>query len=292
VKRREFITLLGGVAAWPIATRAQQPARVPRIGWHVAKDRLDQLASLAADLVRRDVTVIAVASSVPAALAAKGATQSTPVVFLMGGDAVENGVVTSLSRPGGNVTGVTTLAGDLFEKRLGLLRELVPTAGSIAYLANPSNSALAKLAWKVRAAARALGIDVLELNATSAVEIRESFTVLVQRRAAALLVGPDPLFGAQGELLVALAAQHAVPTSYFRREFVELGGLLSYSADYMDTYRQFGVYVGRILKGEKPSDLPVVQPTKFELVINLKTAKSLGLTIPQSILLRADEVIE
>jgi putative ABC transport system substrate-binding protein len=210
----------------------------------------------------------------------------------MGGDAVENGVVTSLSRLGGNVTGVTTLSGDLFEKRLGLLRELVPAAGSIAYLANPSNSALAKFAWRVPAAARALGIDVLELNATSAVEIRESFTVLVQRRAAALLVGPDPFFGAQRELLVTLAAQHAVPTSYFRREFVELGGLLSYSADFIDTYRQFGVYVGRILKGEKPSDLPVVQPTKFELVINLKTAKSLGLTIPQSILLRADEVIE
>jgi putative tryptophan/tyrosine transport system substrate-binding protein len=327
MRRREFLIFLGGSAAlWPVPPRAQH-AKLPIIGflstnrlegqekpiaafhrglgevgyvdgrnvaieYQVAEDRVDQLSLLAADLVRRQVAVIATATSVPAALAAKAATQSTQVVFFMGGDPVENGVVASLSRPGGNVTGVTTLAGDLFEKRLGLLHELVPAAGVIGYFANPTNPSFAKFAARVPIAARAIGIEVLELNATNAGEIVGAFTTLVQRRQAALLVSPDPLFVSQREQLVALAAQHAIPTSYFRREFVEIGGLLSYAADYMDIYRQFGVYVGRILNGQKPSELPVVQPTKFELVINLKTVKTLGITVPPSLLARADEVIE
>jgi putative ABC transport system substrate-binding protein len=327
MRRREFITLLGSAAALsPCLARAQK-AKLPIIGflsadrlegqekliaafhrglgevgyingqnvaieYRVAEDRVDQLTPLAADFVRRQVAVIATASSIPAALAAKTATRSTPVVFCMGGDPVENDIVASLSRPGGNVTGVTTLAGDLFEKRLGVLRELLPGTGVIVYVINPTNPSFAKAAWRVPVAARALGIEILELNAANPDEIEKAFKSLVQRRAGSLLVAPDPLFVTERELVVALAAQHAIPTSYFRREFVELGSLLSYSADYMDIYRQFGVYVGRILKGEKPSDLPVVQPTKFELVINLKTAKALGITVPPSLLARADEVIE
>ena len=236
--------------------------------------------------------MIATASNIPAAQAAKAATQTIPIVFLMGGDPVENGLVASLSRPAETSRASLTISSDLFEKRLALLRELVPIGGTIAYLVNPTNSSFAKAAWRVPVAARALGVQVLELNASSPVEIEEAFAGLVQQRAGSLLVGPETFFMAQRQLLVALAARHAVPTSYFRREFVEIGGLMSYSADYLDGYRQAGTYIGRILKGEKPGDLPVLQPTKFQLVINLKTAKSLGVTIPPTLLARADEVIE
>jgi putative tryptophan/tyrosine transport system substrate-binding protein len=325
VRRREFIALAGGAAAWPAAARAQE-ANLPTIGfvsssklelypesslaafhrglgetgyvdgqnvavdYRVADDQSDRLPALVAELVRRRVAVIVTANSLPPANAAKAATTTIPIVFLMGADPVENNLVVSLARPGGNVTGVTVIAGDLFEKRLGLLHELVPTAGLIGYFVNPTNPAFTKFARKVPPVARALGVEVLELNASTPIEVEEAFASLTRRRIGALLVGPDAFFMAQRQLLVAQSARHVV--SYFRREFVQIGGLMSYQAKIDDAYHQVGVYVGRILKGEKPSDLPVLQPTKFELVLNLKTAKALGLTVPALLLARADEVIE
>ena len=327
MKRRAFIGLVGrAAAAWPLAIRAQQ-SKLPVIGflsastlegqsqsiaafhrglgeagyvdgrnvaieYRVAEDHVDRLPALAADLARRQVAVIATASNLPAALAAKTATATIPVVFLMGADPVENGLVPSLARPEGNLTGVTLIAADLYEKRLGLLHELVPAAELIASLANPSNPAFAKFAPNVPVAARALGVKVFELYAATPIELERAFTTLIQRQARALLVGPDTFFLAQRDLLVALAAQHSVPTSYFRRDFAEIGGLMSYSANYVDAFRQAGIYVGRILKGEKPADMPIQQPTKFELVINLKTAKALGLDVSERLLAIADEVIE
>jgi putative ABC transport system substrate-binding protein len=326
MKRRKFIALAGGAAAWPVASLAQL-SKLPTIGfvsssklesyseslaafheglrdtgyvdgqnvaveYRVADDQVDRLPVLVADLIRRGVTVIATASSVQPALAAKAATATIPIVFVMGADPVANNVVASLARPGGNVTGVTLIAADLFEKRLGLLHELVPTEGVIGYFANPTNPGFAKFAPKVPPVARALGVQVLELNASTPIEVEEAFASLSQQRIGALLVGPDAFFLAQRQMLVTLAERHVVSASYFRREFVEIGGLMSYSAKYEDAYRQTGVYVGRILKGEKPSDLPVLQPTKFEMVINLKTAKALGTTVPPSLLARADELIE
>jgi putative ABC transport system substrate-binding protein len=326
MRRREFIALACGAAARPIAAASQQ-AKPLTIGfvsssklesypealtafhrglreigyadgqnvaveYRVADDHPDRLPALVADLVRREVAVIATASSAPPALAAKTATPTIPIVFVMGADPVENNLVASLARPGGNVTGVTVIAEDLFEKRLGLLHELVPAARLIAYLANPTNLAYAKFAPKVLPMARAVGVEVLELNASTPLEVEEAFASLNRRRIGALLVGADAFFMAHRELLITLAARHVAPTSYFRKEFAEIGGLTSYGAKIDDAYRQAGVYVGRILNGEKPSDLPVLQPTKFEMVINLKTAKALGLTIPPTLLTRADEVIE
>jgi putative tryptophan/tyrosine transport system substrate-binding protein len=212
---------------------------------------------------------------------------------MMGADPVENGLVADLARPSGNVTGITILAGEVTLKRLALLRELVPTVTTIAYLVNPTNTSFSGALLKEQAeAARRLGVRLLMLNASSPSDIDRAFTTLVEQQAGALLVGPDTFFVGQRDQLVALAARYRVPTSYFRREFIEAGGLISYSASVVGASRQNGVYVGRILKGEKPRDLPVVQPTQFELVINSKTAKALGLTIPQTLLATADEVIE
>jgi putative tryptophan/tyrosine transport system substrate-binding protein len=263
------------------------------IEYRMAEDHLDRLAALASDLVGRRVAVIATASSAPPALAAKAATQAIPIVFVMGSNPVELGVVSSLARPGGNVTGVTIIAGELFAKRLALLHELVPAATTVAYLVNLTNpSSSASVTAAQTAAANSLGVELMILNASSASDIDRAFATLIQRHAGALLVAPDTLFLAQRDQLVALSARHGIPTSYFRREAVEAGGLISYAADAIDAYRQAGIYVARILKGDRPADLPIVQPTKFELAINLKTAKALGLTVPETLLATADRVIE
>jgi putative ABC transport system substrate-binding protein len=328
MRRRAFITLLGGVAvAWPLGARAQQLA-MPTIGFvssstadaypgsvaafhrglaetgyvegrnvaiefREAKGHFDQLPALVGDLVRRRITAIVTASNLPPALAAKAATQAIPIVFIMGADPVENGLVASLARPGGNSTGFTIFAEELFGKRLSLLHELVPTAATVAYLVNLTNAAFSEASLKAQAeVARGLGIHLLVLNASTPSDIERAFATLTEQQAGALLVGGDTFFAAQRDQLVALATRHAIPASYSLHQYVESGGLMSYAADIIDAYRQAGVYVGRILKGEKPSDLPVQQPTKFELAINLKTAKALGLSIPPSVVTLADEVIE
>jgi putative tryptophan/tyrosine transport system substrate-binding protein len=325
--RREFITLLGGAAAaWPIAARGQQPP-VPLIGvlssrslgdsvemlvafrqglnelgffehqnvaieYRWAEGQYDRLPAFAADLVRRQVAVILAVGSVPSPLAAKAATSTIPIVFVVGGDPIKFGLVTSLSRPGGNVTGVTVMSGTLTAKRLELLRELVPKTGVIACLVNPSSpEAQAQLA-DIQAAAHTIGQEILTLNAANESEIDAAFAKVVEQRVGALLVGNDALFVLRREQIVTLAARHAVPAMYFLREFVTAGGLASYGTGLNDAYRQVGNYIGKILKGSKPADLPVQQTAKIELVINLKTAKSLGLDLPATLLARADEVIE
>jgi putative tryptophan/tyrosine transport system substrate-binding protein len=323
MRRRDFITLGGAVVAWPIAGRAQQPP-VPVIGflhsgspqadiltafgqglhevgyvegqnlaieYRWAHDQFDQLPGLAADLVRREVAVI-FAGALPAAIAAKSATATIPIVFLIGGDPVTVGLVTSLSRPIGNVTGVTVFSGTLLAKRLELLHELVPTAALIAVLVNPNNPNAETRSRDVHEAASAIGQQIQILSVSSARDFVPAFTTIVHQRAGALLVGDDPLFSSHRRELVTLAARHEVPTIYFQREFVAAGGLISYATKYSDAYRQLGVYTGRVLRGSKPADLPVLQPTKFELVINLKTAKALGLEVLPTLLVRADEVIE
>ena len=325
MRRREFITLLGSAAGWPLMAHAQQAA-VPVVGFlhpdspgtgadqvsafrkglsetgHVegrnvtieyrfAEGQNNQTPALAADLVRRPVTVIA-AGSDAGALAAKAATATIPTVFFIGGDPVAVGLVTSLSRPVGNLTGVTGFSGTLLGKRLELLRGLVPTADLIAVLVNPGNPNVATRSKDAQEAAHAIGQQIQIVTASGERDFEPAFASLVQRRAAALLVGDDPLFISHRESLINLAARHAVPASYFQREFVAAGGLISYATRYREAYRQLGVYAGRILKGEKPADLPVMQPGKFELVINLKTAKTLGLEVPPSLLALADEVIE
>jgi ABC-type uncharacterized transport system substrate-binding protein len=324
MRRREFITLIGGgAAAWPFAARAQQPgmpvigflhlgspqpyapmvaaflqglseagfveARNVAIEYRWAENQTDRLPAMAADLVRRGVDVIAPAGGPASVRAAKAATTTIPIVFSLGSDPVKMGFVDSLNRPGGNVTGVTFLANELEAKQLDLLSELVPRADAIAYLVNPSNP---NTATAVRAAGQVLGRRIHVFNASTERDLDLAFAGLGHQRAGALLISPDPLFTSRRGQIVTLALRHAMPTMYQFREFVAAGGLISYGVDLKDTYRQHGIYVGRILKGARPADLPVVQPTKFELVINLKTAKALGLTIPQSILLRADEVIE
>jgi ABC-type uncharacterized transport system substrate-binding protein len=327
MRRREFITLIGGAAAWPIVTGAQQSAS-PLIGFlysstsesfreflnpfrtalaevgftegrnvlfenQIAEDHFERLPGLADDLVHHGVAVIVTASNVPAALAAKAATRAIPIVFMMGADPVGNGIVDGLARPGGNVTGITYLAAEVTQKRLAMLRELVPAAAIMAFLANPSNSAFSDAFLKQQVeAARRLGVSLLILNASSPTEIERAFATLAQERVSALLVGPDAFFVGQRDQLVALAARYRIPTSYFRREFIQAGGLMSYAADVVETVHQAGAYVGRILKGERPNDLPVLQATKFELVINLTTAKALGLAIPASFLSLADELLE
>jgi putative ABC transport system substrate-binding protein len=257
-----------------------------------SSDQYDRLPALASELVRRQVAAI-FAHDLAAAVATRAATATLPIVFAIGGDPIRDGLVTSLSRPSGNLTGVTSFLGELLPKRLELLRELVPTAAVIAVLLNPDNPNLQTRLRDVQEAARNIGQQILVLNAGSESDIDAAFATIVQQRVAALLVGDDPfLAGPHREQILALAARHAVPASYPFRELASAGGLMSYGASRDDAVRQAGVYVGRILKGEKVADLPVVQPTKFELVINLKTAKALGLTVPPGVLAIANEVIE
>jgi putative tryptophan/tyrosine transport system substrate-binding protein len=327
MRRREFITMIGGVAAWPLAARAQQPV-LPVVGFvsvasarggyapHLsafleglseagyvdgqnvtieyrwAEGRSDRLPAMVADLVHRQVAVIA-ATSTPAALAAKAATTAIPIVFTTTGDPVQLDLVTSLNRPGGNVTGVTQTNAAIAPKRLQLLHELVPMASVMALLVNPANPNLSEINTKeLQAAARTLGLELHVLNASSERDFDGVFAKLIQLRADGLVIGGDPFFTSQSEQLAALALRHAVPTIYQNRDFAVAGGLLSYGADFRDAFRLAGNYTGRVLKGEKPADLPVQQATKVELHINLKTAKSLGLNIPNTLIGRADEIIE
>ena len=327
IGRREFITLLGGAAAtWPLAARAQQPA-MPVIGFlnptsldsnvdHLrafrqglkdagfiegenvaidyrwAENQIDRLPALAAELVRKQVAVIATTGATAAASAAKAATTTIPIVFLTGADPVESGLVASLARPGGNLTGINLLTIELTAKRLELLRELVPAATRVAVLVNPTGPAPEAMLRDVEAAARAIRLQVQVLNAGTSREINAAFATFVRERPDALFVGPDPFFVSRRVQLVHLASCHAVPAAYTQRDYVEAGGLMSYGSNLKDGFRQVGVYTGRILKGAKPADLPVAQASKFELVINAETARMLGLTVPPSLLARADEVIE
>jgi putative ABC transport system substrate-binding protein len=324
IRRREFITLLGGAAAaWPLVARAQQPG-MPVVGFlsvgpPVAStlaalrnglnelgyaegrnlafefrdtEQYDRLPSLANELVRRQVAVIFTASNVDAAKAAKAATATLPIVFTVGVDPVSLGLVTSLNRPGGNVTGVTFLAQELAPKRLELLRELVPQGTTIAYLVNPTNSGTELNTRNMQAAARGVGQQLIVLSASTPNEIDMAFATLARQRAGGLLASGDAFFTSQRDQIVALAARHGIPAVHFAPEFTAAGGLMSYSDDRIESWRQAGLYVGRILKGEKPVDLPVLQPTKFAFVINLKTAKALGIEFPPSFHLRATEVIE
>jgi ABC-type uncharacterized transport system substrate-binding protein len=325
LKRREFISLLGGAAAaWPVAARAQQAA-MPVIGflgttsdgfadrvaafreglkeagyiegqnvmieYRWAENHYDRLPALAADLILHRVAAI-VAGAVDAAHAAKAATSTVPIVFLMSGDPVTEGLVASLNQPGGNLTGVTSFSGVLSSKRLELLHELVPTASFVAVLINLSNSNAKFRLKEIEDASLVLALQTHIVNASNQDDIDATVASLVQRGDGALLVIDDPLFLSQRIKLVTLAARYRIPTIYFTSEFVDAGGLISYATDYAEMYRQIGRYTGQILKGAKPADLPVVQPTRLELVINLKTAGQLGLTVPPSILLRADKVIE
>jgi putative ABC transport system substrate-binding protein len=327
VRRREFITLLGGAAvAWPRASRAQQAA-LPVIGFiypaspgpsaHVvrafrqglgetgyvegqnvmieyrwAEDQFDRIPALVADLVRRQVAVIAAITGTISAREAKAATTTIPIVFQTGLDPVAIGLVESLSHPGGNLTGVATLNVELGPKRLELLREVVPAATTIGLLINPKNLAAESLSRDMLTAARSLGLQLHVLHASAEDDFDRAFASLAALRAGALMIGADAFFNGQSERLAALTLRHALPAIFQYREFVAAGGLLSYGADNADMYRQVGVYTGRILHGERPVDLPVAQSTKVELIINLKTAKALGLTVPLALLGRADEVIE
>jgi putative ABC transport system substrate-binding protein len=326
VKRREFITLLGGAAAaaWPLAARAQQPA-TPVIGlldqrspdaladrlrgfrqglkdagfvegqnaaieYRWAENQVDRLPQLAADLVRRQVAVIVAPAGLAPALAAKAATKTIPIVFVIADDPVKLGLVASLARPGGNLTGINFLSGELTAKRLELLRELMPSATRVAVLVNPANAENPER--EVEAAARSIGLQIQTLNASTIREINAAFATFVRDRPDAVFVGLDPFFNSRRIQLVQLAARYAIPASYPARDFAEAGGLMSYGADIADAWRQAGSYAGRILKGAKAADLPVVQSSKFELVFNVQTATMLGLTVPDKLLVAADEVIE
>jgi putative ABC transport system substrate-binding protein len=327
MRRREFITLLGGAAAWPLAARAQQPA-MPVVGlvtggspeaavrmgggfrrglneggyvegqnvtveYQWLDGQYDRLPSLMADLVRRRVAVIATPGSNPAALAAKAATTTIPIVFGVGADPIELGLVASVARPGGNATGINFFVADIAAKRLGLLHDLVPKAVRIAVLINPANASTAEATLRdMPEAARAIGLQIVVLNASTGREIEAAFATLVRDRADALFVGADAFFNSRRVQLANMAARHAIPTAFAVREYVDAGGLMSYGTSLADVYRHVGAYSGRILKGARPADLPVLQSTKFELVINLQTARMLGLTVPDKLLVAADEVIE
>jgi putative ABC transport system substrate-binding protein len=262
------------------------------IEYRWAEGQYDRLPELAADLVRRQVTVIAATGGIPSALAAKAATSTIPMVFVAGSDPVEFGIVANLNRPGGNVTGMTAFTSELMPKRLELLREMVPTAKIIALLVNPTNPNAESLSRNVEAAARTLGLQIHILQASTVSDIDAVFGTLAQLRAGALVIGTDTLFDSQSERLGTMAVRHAVPAIYQNREFVAAGGLISYGGSLVDAYRKAGIYTGRVLKGEKPADLPVQQSTNVELFINLKTAKALSLTVPATLLSSADEVIE
>ena len=326
MQRREFLGGLGAAAAWPLTARAQQPA-MPLVGWlrsvslpeldathrltafrqgmketgyvagqnvaieyRSAEGHADKLRLLVADLLRRQAALIV--GNSPSALAAKAATTIVPIVFVTGGDPIKLGLVASLNRPGGNVTGISFISGELGAKQLGLLRELRPGAARIAVLVDPKWPVTERFVSGVGAAALAVGQQLIVLDVSSDREIETAFTTLVQRGAGALLVGVGGFMHSQREWIVALAARHGIPTIYAWREAVAAGGLMRYAPSIPDAYRQAGIYAGRILKGAKPSDLPVMLPTKFEFVINLRTAKALGLTVPPSLLALADEVIE
>jgi putative ABC transport system substrate-binding protein len=327
MRRREFFSVLGGAAAaWPLVARAQQPAmpiiglldprsphmlEIPSRGFRLglkdtgyvegenvaleyrwAENQMDRLPALAAELVRRQVSVIA-ASTPVAAFAAKAATTTVPIVFVVNDNPVRLGLVASLARPGGNATGINVLAGELTAKRLDLLRELAPGAARVGVLVNPANATSTESTLRdVATAAHAMGLQIQVLNASTGREIDTAFASLMRERPGALFVASDPFFYSRRIQLVVLAARHTIPAIYSQRDFAEAGGLVSYGTSLTDAYRQIGVYAGRIIKGAKPADLPVVQASKFELVINLPTARTLGLDVPPDLLARADEVIE
>jgi putative ABC transport system substrate-binding protein len=327
MRRRDFMAGLASAAAWPLAARAQQPA-LPVIGilspgspesdaprlsplrfglgeagyvegrnattqYRGADGQNDRLPALAADLAQRRVSVMVALGGTPAALAAKAATATIPIVFVTAGDPIAVGLVTSLSRPGGNITGIASLAVELGPKQLELLHELVPAVTTVGLLVNPTNATNAEMLLReLQAATRTLGLQLHVLQASTEPELERAFATLVQLRAGALVIGSDPFFNSRSEQLASLAARHAVPAVYPFHEYARAGGLMSYGSSFVEPYRLAGVYTGRILKGEKPADLPVQQSTKVELVINLKTAKALGLTIPETLLATADQVIE
>jgi putative ABC transport system substrate-binding protein len=326
MRRRDFVSLLGCAAAWPVGAHAQQTV-APVVGWlnsgvaggreHLvtafrrgmsetgfvdgqnvaieyrwADGQYDRLPALAADLTRRGVDVIAATGGTVSSLTAKRATTTIPVVGVFDGDPVTAGLVVSLNRPGGNITGISLVASVIEAKQLELLRELTPTATVIALLANPTNPNADTISRDLVMAARHIGLQLHVLNATTERELDSVFENLVELRASALMVATDPFFLDRRDQLTVLAARHGIPAIYGRREYTVPGGLMSYGTSLADVYRQIGVYVGRILAGAKPADLPVMQPTKFELIVNLKTAKALGLEVPSMLLARADEVIE
>jgi putative tryptophan/tyrosine transport system substrate-binding protein len=328
IRRREFVTLLGGAAAtWPRAANAQQPA-MPVIGfldprsphtladqlrafrqglkdtgyvegenvaieYRFADNQMDRLAALAAELVRRRVAVIVATGSTPAALAARDATGTIPIVFIAGEDPVKLGLVASLAQPGGNLTGINFFSAELGAKRLGLLRELVSNATRVAVLVNPAYATNAESTLRdVEPAGRALGLQIQFVHASTSREIDAAFAAFVRERPDAIFVGPDPFFLSRRVQLTHLASRHAIPSMYTGRDYADAGGLISYGTNIADAWRQLGVYAGRILKGAKPAEIPVAQGTKFELIINSQTARTLGLTVPPSLLAAADEVIE
>ena len=327
MRRREFITLVGGATAWPLAARAQEPSRLPIIGflspassevlverlrafrsglketgyvegenvaieYRWAENHIDRLPELAADLVHRQVAVIATPGSTPAALAAKAATSTVPIVFSTGADPVSLGLVASLNRPGGNATGVSDMGGAVAAKQLGLLHELLPTAARFAVLVHPNNPLRELLIKDAQAAASANGRQIEVVTANTNPEIDEAFAIFAQKQVDACLISPDVFFTSGRVRIVILAAHYKIPAIYYQRDFAEAGGLMSYGINPADRERIVGTYVGRVLKGEKPADLPVQRTTKFEFVINLQTAKLLGLTVPATLLATADEVIE
>jgi putative ABC transport system substrate-binding protein len=326
MKRRELIRLIGGAAAWPItvwAQRSQSPVigflhpssanayaslmlafhkglgevgyvegRNLTVEYRWADDHLDRLPALAAELVALRVSVIATANASAAALAAKGASSTIPIVFAIGADPVQFGLVASLNRPGGNLTGVSFLSNLLVAKQIGLLQEFIPTAFELGLLVNPNNPNAEPDTIQASAAAASLGRRILVAKASSKDDLETAFAILAEHRVGALVVLPDALFSAQGEQLATLTVRHAIPAIYANRAYADAGGLMSYGASQSDAYRQVGLYVGRILGGQKPTDLPVVQPTRFELVINLKTARALKLQVPDKLLALADDVIE
>jgi putative ABC transport system substrate-binding protein len=326
MRRREFIGLVSGAVVWPVGVRAQQPmmpligfmsGRSPEDSEHLvaafreglgeaefiegrnvtiefrwARGQYDRLPAMALELLGRRVALLAAVGGDPSALAAKGATANIPIVFGMGGDPVATGLVESFGRPGGNVTGYTLLTNEMEPKRFGLLHELLPSVPLIGALVNPNFAPASRQLQELEAAARTVGRRLFVSKASNDGELGAAFVSLLEQRVGALLVAADPYFDTQRDRIIAFAAQNRLPTMYQFREFAVAGGLISYGPNVTDMYRQGGLYAGRILKGAKPADLPVLQPTKFEFVINLKTAKELGLTIPPTLLARADEVIE